>query len=104
MAVTPNIRHYGYQRLHSGTGLAMFEFITGIQAGKMMSQQTTVTIKSAQTSIWQPISAIGGAVILGIVLPMIKGCQERSLMSQTQPAAPTVTLTDDKPEVASTKR
>lgn len=90
--------------LHSGTGLAMSASITGIQAGKMMSQQTTVTSRSAQSSIWQPISAIGGAVILGIVLPMIKGCQERSLMSQTQPAVPTVTLTDDKPEVASTKR
>lgn len=82
----------------------MSSSITGIQAGKMMSQQTTVTSRSAQSSIWQPISAIGGAVILGIVLPMIKGCQERSLMSQQQPAAPTVTLTDDTPEVASTKR
>lgn len=90
--------------LHSGTGLAMSASITGIQAGKIMSQHTTVSYKSALSNIWQPIGAIGGAVILGIVLPMIKGCQERSLMSQTQPAVPTVTLTDDKPEVASTKR
>ena len=82
----------------------MSSFITGIQAGKMMSQQTSVTSRSALSSIWQPIGAIGGAVILGIVLPMIKGCQERSLMSQQKHAAPTVTLTDDTPEVASTKR
>lgn len=70
----------------------------------MMSQQTTVTSRSAHSSIWQPIGAIGGAVILGIILPMIKGCQERSLISQTQPAAPTAMVTDDTSDVASTKR
>jgi hypothetical protein len=85
-------------------GLAMSSSITGIQAGKMMSQQSTVTSRSAQSSIWQPIGAIGGAVILGIILPMIKGCQERSLISQTQPAAPTAMVTDDTSDVASTKR
>ena len=69
-----------------------------------MSHHPSMTSKSMQSTIWQPISAIGGAVILGIVLPMIKGCQERSLMSQEQPAAPTVTLTDNTAEVASTKR
>jgi len=69
-----------------------------------MSQQTTVTRRGAQSSIWQPISAIGGAVMLGIVLPMIKGCQERSVITKQQPAAPTVTNLDTAPEVASTKR
>lgn len=85
-------------------GVAVCLFITGIQAGKMMSQQTTGTSRVAQSNIWHPISAIGGAVILGIVLPVIKGCQERPMLSQQPPAAPAVTNLDTAPEVASTKR
>lgn len=72
--------------------------------GKMMSQQSTSIHKNAQSSIWQPIGAIGGAVILGIILPMVKGCQERSLLSQQQPATPIHAMNDMAPEVASTKR
>ena len=68
-----------------------------------MQGQPTIHEKNASSNIWQPICAIGGAVILGIVLPMIKGCQERSVMSQQKPVAPAVTLTDDAAEVASTK-
>jgi hypothetical protein len=69
----------------------------------MMQGQPTIHEKNASSNIWQPICAIGGAVILGIVLPMIKGCQERSVMSPQKPVAPAVTLTDDAAEVASTK-
>ena len=69
-----------------------------------MQSQTTNQEKQTIATIWQPICAIGGAVILGIVLPTIKGCQERSLLSQQKPVAPAVTLTDDAAEVASTKR
>ena len=69
-----------------------------------MQSQTTIQEKHTMATIWQPICAIGGAVILGIVLPTIKGCQERSLLSQQKPAAPTVTVSDDLAEVASTKR
>ena len=68
-----------------------------------MQGQTTIHEKNASSNIWQPICAIGGAVILGIVLPMIKGCQERTLMSQQQSVAPTVTVSDDLANVASTK-
>jgi len=69
----------------------------------MMQGQTTIHEKNASSNIWQPICAIGGAVILGIVLPMIKGCQERTLMSHQNPVAPTVTVSDDLANVASTK-
>jgi hypothetical protein len=69
----------------------------------MMHGQTTIQEKHTMATIWQPICAIGGAVILGIVLPMIKGCQERTLMSQQNPVAPTVTVSDDLANVASTK-
>jgi hypothetical protein len=69
----------------------------------MMQGQPTIHEKNASSNIWQPICAIGGAVILGIVLPTIKGCQERSLLSQQQPVTPGVTLSDDSPDVASTK-
>lgn len=79
----------------------MSTFTTGILAGEMMARQTTVT---NLTNIWQPIGAIGGAVILGIVLPMIKGCQERSQLSQQNQVEPAVNLADASPEVASTKR
>ena len=77
---------------------------SGITVRKTMQSQTTVQEKHTLATIWQPICAIGGAVILGIVLPMIKGCQERTLMSQQQLVAPAVTLSDDAAEVASTKR
>ncbi len=92
------------RKLHTGMGLAILHRITGIKAGEKMSQHTSMTSKSTQSTIWQPISAIGGAVILGIVLPMIKGCQERSLISQQPQAAPTMPTGDNAPEVASTKR
>ena len=77
---------------------------SGITVRTMMQGQTTIQEKHTMATIWQPICAIGGAVILGIVLPMIKGCQERTLMSQQQPVAPAITLTDDLANVASTKR
>ena len=74
------------------------------KGGEQMSHHTSMTSKSTQSTIWQPISAIGGAVVLGIVLPMIKGCQEKSLVSQQPQAAPTIPTGDNAPEVASTKR
>ena len=77
--------------------------ISRVSARTMMQGQTTIHEKNASSNIWQPICAIGGAVILGIVLPMIKGCQERTLMSQQQSVAPTVTVSDDLANVASTK-
>lgn len=78
--------------------------ISRVSARTMMQGQTTIQEKHTMATIWQPICAIGGAVILGIVLPMIKGCQERTLMSKQQPVAPAITLTDDLANVASTKR
>ena len=75
--------------------------ISRVSARTMMQGQTTIQEKHTMATIWQPICAIGGAVILGIVLPMIKGC---TLMSLQKPVAPSVTLTDDAAEVASTKR
>lgn len=77
--------------------------ISRVSARTMMHGQTTIQEKHTMATIWQPICAIGGAVILGIVLPTIKGCQERSLLSQQQPVTPGVTLSDDSPDVASTK-
>jgi hypothetical protein len=69
-----------------------------------MQRDSTITDRNTRANIWQPIGAIGGAVILGIVLPMIKGCQERALLSQEQQVTPAVSMTDASPEVASTKR
>ena len=91
-------------QIQVGTGLAMSPDSSGITVRTTMQSQTTNQEKHTLATIWQPICAIGGAVILGIVLPMIKGCQERTLMSQQKPVAPSVTLTDDAAEVASTKR
>jgi len=68
-----------------------------------MQREYTITGRNTLANIWQPIGAIGGAVILGIILPMIKGCQERTLLSQEKSAKPAVSLTDNAPEVASTK-
>jgi len=69
-----------------------------------MQRQTTIHERNTLANIWQPIGAIGGAIILGVVLPMIKGCQERTLLSEERHSKPAVSLTDDAPEVASTKR
>ena len=91
-------------QIQVGTGLAMSPDSSGITVRTTMQSQTTIQEKHTIATIWQPICAIGGAVILGIVWPMIKGCQERTLMSQQKPVAPSVTLTDDAAEVASTKR
>lgn len=86
-----------------GTGVASVRGITGFYLGISMQRHTTLPDRNSFSNIWQPVGAIGGAVILGIVLPMIKGCQERTMLTQEQQPRPGVSLTDDAPEVASTK-